>query len=201
MTWADFYLICFLVGFLLSLVSFLSGGAHLHIPHLHFDGGHLHLGHGGDAGADLPIFNLGTIAAFLAWFGGTGYVLVRFSSLWSFFALGLALASGLAGAAIIFFFVLRVLMADDAEVELDPADSDLVGALGRLSLPVRQGGTGELVYSQGGTRHCVAARSEDGSALSKGAEVVVTRHEKGVAYVRRWEDLAGAEDEPGSPEN
>ena len=30
MTWTDFYLVCFLVGFLLSAVSFLFGSAHLH---------------------------------------------------------------------------------------------------------------------------------------------------------------------------
>ena len=35
MTWADFYLICFAVGFSFSLLSFLAGGLrwHLHLPH------------------------------------------------------------------------------------------------------------------------------------------------------------------------
>ena len=35
MTWADFYLICFAVGFFFSLLSFLAGGLrwHLHLPH------------------------------------------------------------------------------------------------------------------------------------------------------------------------
>ena len=45
MTWTDFYLVCFLVGFILSAVSFLFGSAHLHFPH-HGGGGHVHLGHG-----------------------------------------------------------------------------------------------------------------------------------------------------------
>ena len=35
MTWADFYLICFLLGLGLSLLSVLTGSAHLHLPHLH----------------------------------------------------------------------------------------------------------------------------------------------------------------------
>jgi len=35
MTWADFYLVCFVVGFFLSLLMFLAGGLHLHIPHFH----------------------------------------------------------------------------------------------------------------------------------------------------------------------
>jgi membrane protein implicated in regulation of membrane protease activity len=189
MTWADFYLICFLVGFLLSLVSIVAGGTHLHLPHfhMHFDVPHLDAGH--LPSGDLPLFNFGTIAAFLAWFGGSGYLLVRFSSLWSFFALGIAFAVGLLGAAIIFLFLIKTLMRDEEEPE--PEDPDMVGVLGKLSIPIRQGGTGEIVFPQGGTRHCTAARSEEGAAIPKGAEVVVTRFDKGIAYVRRWEDLAG----------
>lgn len=195
MTWADFYLICFLVGFALSVLSLFAGGAHLHIPHLNL--GDLHL-HGPDVHAphvgagDVPVFNLGTIAAFLVWFGGTGYLLVRFSSLWVFFSLGIAAAAGLGGAAVVFLFLAKVLMRK--EEDLNPADYDMVGVLGHLSIPIRKGGTGEIVFTQAGTRHCAGARSEDGSEIAKGAEVVVTRYERGIAYVQRWEDLAGTEE-------
>jgi hypothetical protein len=64
----------------------------------------------------------------------------------------------------------------------------MVGVLGRLSIPIREGGTGELIYSQGGTRRVTGARSEDGVAIPKGSEVMVTRYEKGIAYVRTWAD-------------
>jgi hypothetical protein len=37
----------------------------------------------------------------------------------------------------------------------------------------------------------VAARSEDGTEIQRGAEVIVTRYENGIAYVRRWEELGG----------
>jgi len=43
MNWQAFYLGCFGVGFILSLVSFLSGALHLHLPlkwHLHVKVGH-----------------------------------------------------------------------------------------------------------------------------------------------------------------
>ena len=42
MNWQAFYLGCFGVGLVLSLVSFLSGAAHLHLPvkWLHVKGGH-----------------------------------------------------------------------------------------------------------------------------------------------------------------
>jgi hypothetical protein len=77
------------------------------------------------------------------------------------------------------------------EAALDPADYDMVGVLGKLSLPIRTNGTGEIIYTQEGVRRVSGARSEDGSAIPKGSEVMVTRYDKGIAYVRRWEDLTG----------
>ena len=187
MTWAQFYLICFLVGFLMSLISFVTGSAHLHLPHLHVHVPHVHVPHVG--GGHVPVLNFGTLAAFLTWFGATGWLLVTLSSVWAFFALGIALAGGLVGATIIFLFLAKVLMRWEEEVE--PEDSEMVGVLGTLSVGIRPGGTGEIVFTQGGTRHCTAARSEDGAAVAKNTEVVVTRFDKGIAYVRRWEDLSG----------
>ena len=87
MTWSAFYLICFLVGFGLSALTLLAGSVHLHLPHLHFGHGihlaHVH-GHAGHAGGhNSPAwFNFGTIAAFLAWFGGTGYILEHYYAVW-----------------------------------------------------------------------------------------------------------------------
>ncbi len=187
MTWAQFYLICFLVGFLMSLISFVTGSSHLHLPHLHVHVPHVHVPHVG--GGHVPVLNFGTLAAFLTWFGATGWLLVTLSSVWVFFALGIAIAGGLVGAAIIFLFLAKVLMRWEDEVE--PEDSEMVGVLGALSVGIRPGGTGEIVFTQGGTRHCTAARSEDGAAVAKNTEVVVTRFDKGIAYVRRWEDLSG----------
>ncbi len=193
MTWADFYLICFIVGFVLSLFSVLSGSFHLHIPGLHH-GLHVphgsHVGHGGIGGrgsASLPFINFGTLTAFLAWFGGVGYLLTRYSTIWAFFALMFASAAGLIGACIVFFFVAKVLMAHDKD--LDPADYEMVGTIGTITSPIRIGGTGEIVFAQQGTRHTCAARTEDGTPLAKGAEVVITRYEKGIAYVKLWEEL------------
>jgi len=209
MTWSDFYLTCFAVGFLLSAVSFIAGGLrwHLHLPHLphaggHVGGGHVAAGHapvvhGGGAaahtGRPAPVspFNFITLTAFLAWFGGTGYLITRFSSLW--FALGLviAMAAGLFGGAVVFLFLTRVLIS--REENLDSADYEMVGVLGRVSMPVRENGTGEIIYSQAGTRRTCGARSENGSALEKGAEIVVTRYEKGIAYVRLWDEMSNEE--------
>jgi hypothetical protein len=209
MTWANFYLLCFALGFAFSLLSFVLGGIRWHLPH---GLGHAHVhvlphvpaGHGvGQAGAAKPgvaasghvsVLNPVTIAAFLGWFGGTGYLLTRFSAVWFVMGLGIATFSGAGGAAVVFLFLTRVLMSD--EEDLDPADFEMVGVLGRLSVPIRLGGTGELIYSQAGTRRTCGARAEETCTIPKGSEVVVTRYDKGIAYVRLWSEMTGEENAP-----
>jgi membrane protein implicated in regulation of membrane protease activity len=187
MTWSDFYLVCLIVGFALSALTILAGNKHLHLPHLK-----VHRG----GGTHLPWFNVGTIAAFLAWFGGTGYLLQHVYGVWFAAALAIAVVSGIGAAAVVFWFVAKVLMSHDHA--LDPADYQMTGVLGRISMPVRAGGTGELIYSQEGTRRATGVRSEDGQPIPKGAEVIVTRYEKGIAYVRRWEDPLTVNEVPES---
>jgi membrane protein implicated in regulation of membrane protease activity len=204
MSWADFYLICFALGFAFSLLSFVLGGLHGHLPH-GFGSPHAHLGphvpagHGASpvagghgaktAGSGISWLNPPTLAAFLAWFGGAGYLLTRFSAFWFLLSLGVAVLSGVTGGGIVFVFMTRVLVSEDEN--LDPAEFEMIGVLGRTSMPIRAGGTGELIYSQAGTRRTCGARAEDGTAIGKGTEVVVTRYEKGIAYVKLWSELAG----------
>jgi hypothetical protein len=140
-------------------------------------------------------FNFVTLTAFLAWFGGTGYLLTRFSTVWVGLGLLFSVGSGLVGGGIIFLFFSRVLMSDDEN--MDPADYEMVGVLGRVTCSIREGGTGEMIYSQVGTRRVCGVRSEDGRAIAKGTEVVVTRYDKGLAYVRLWSEMSG-EDEAAS---
>jgi membrane protein implicated in regulation of membrane protease activity len=199
MTVAELYFICFVVGFALSMLSFLLGDLHMHIHlpwHFHFGGaahmnlGHVgHVGHGahGGHGGQFAVINFGTITAFLAWFGGVGYLLTTHTSLMARVALGLALIAGFVGAAIVFLFVAKVLLRH--EKEMDPADYEMVGVLGKVNSPIREGGTGELVFSRDGGRHVCGVRADLGEAIEKGTEVVVTGYEKGIAYVRRWEEL------------
>jgi len=190
MTWTYFYLICFVVGVGISFLSWLSGAAHLHLPHLHIHfGSHGHGPRAGGSGRGADAINIGTVAAFLAWFGGVGYLLSQYSVVGLLIGLGAALLSGLAGAAILFWFLAKFLVREDEA--LDPADYDMIGVLGTVSSTIRPTGTGEMMFSQMGARRSAPARSEGGLEIAKGVEVVVTRYERGVAYVRRWEELSG----------
>lgn len=197
MTWTSVYLVCFWLGFSLSACSWILTVLGLHLPHLH--GAHVHVGghghaHGldragahSDAAAPSAI-NFSTLAAFLAWFGGAGYLLTRYSEVWPIAALFIATAAGCAGAALVFWFMAKVLWSPDEN--LDPDDFDLVGLLGTVSSPIRTGGTGEILYQQAGARRVAGARSERGEAIDKGVEVVITRYENGLAYVRTWDEMA-----------
>jgi membrane protein implicated in regulation of membrane protease activity len=206
MTWATFYLVCFVVGFALSVLSALTGAgkrgssSHLHLPHVfpHHGAAAHHGGTPGPGAGKLgkapgprgraSFFDFTTAMAFLSWFGGTGYLLTRYTSLWAAMVLGLASVCGLAGAGIVFLFLVRVLMAH--ETVLDPSDYQMVGALGRVNSSIHVNGTGEIIFSLAGTRHTCGARGEDGRAIDRGTEVVVTRYEHGIAYVRRFDELA-----------
>ena len=104
MTWSDFYLICFLVGFGLSALALLAGSVHLHLPHLHLHHG-IHLPHAhaggvarggraicrGSISAPSPRSWPGSAARAICWSATTtcGFVL----------ALGVATLSGMGAAA------------------------------------------------------------------------------------------------------
>lgn len=196
MTWSDFYLFCFIVGFTLSLVSFFAGAVHIHLPfkmHLPFHVGH----HGGGGvgmrgglrgGVHLSWFNASTAMAFLAWFGGTGYLLARHAHLLAIVSLSIAMLSGLFAGWVVFRFMLKLVQADDAPMSSE--DRRVEGALGTVSMPIRESGTGEIIFSLGGVRRCSGARSDDGKPIDKGTEIVIERYEKGIAYVRRWEEFS-----------
>jgi membrane protein implicated in regulation of membrane protease activity len=203
MNWEAFYLICFVVGLVVSLVSLLGGlghfGGHVHMPHApHIGGAHVphvggaHAPHGiatgraGATGTTVPWWNFFSITVFLCWFGAAGYLFTRHGSFVTGVVLFLAALCGLAGGALVFLFLTRVLLPHERELTAD--ETEVVGAVGRVSASIRPGGTGEMVYEQLGAWRSVPARSEDGEPIPKQEEVFVVRYEKGIAYVRRWQE-------------
>ena len=194
MTWSDFYLLCFFVGFIFSVLSFLGGATHLHLParlHWPFHGGHHAGGMAGrgtmHAPGGLSWFNAMTIMTFLAWFGGIGYLLTTHSRLVAIVALSIASLSGLTAASFVFKFMARIVKVSDMQM-LD-WDYRIEGTVGAISSPIREEGTGEMIFEQRGVRKSVAARSEDGKALPKGTEVAIARYENGIAYVKKWDEF------------
>ena len=197
----DLYLLCFAIGALWSLAALLLGSFHLghsssgHAVHghsLNAHGVHTHTG-----GAAQPVkssgfawfatlINPSYAAEFLAWFGGIGYLLTRHSGLGFWVDLVLAIAAGLTGAWLLARF-LRFL--ESREKPLDPADYEMIGTLGQVMSAIRNDGVGEVLYLRDGARKSLPARSDDQKPIARGEEVIVTRYENGIAYVRTWDAM------------
>jgi membrane protein implicated in regulation of membrane protease activity len=190
MTWSDFYLFCFLVGFALVTASFLAGAVHIHLPfkmHFPFASGHHGGGAGVRGGGHISRFNALSALMFLAWFGGTGYLLTRHSHMVALLSLGISTVAGLLAAWVIFRFMVKLMQTTDTPMKSE--DYRVEGSVGTLSMPIRQNGTGEIIFSLAGARRCAGARTEDGKPIEKGAEVVIERYDRGIAYVKKWEEF------------
>ena len=204
MNWELFYLACFLIGLALSALSLLGGmghfGGHVHISHaphmphgahLPHAGGssHVALGAGGAFAntPTVPWWNFFSLMIFLCWFGAAGYLLTRYGGFVAGIVLVLAVLCGVAGGAIVFFFLVKVLLPHDRELTAE--ETEIVGVVGRVSSTIRTGGTGEIVYEQMGARRAAPARAESNIAINRDEEVFVVRYEKGIAWVRRWDEI------------
>jgi hypothetical protein len=193
---ASFYLAVFVIGFVLTVITFLTGVAGHSFGHVGDFGHGGDVGQGvdsgpaqGDHGLKTPFINFGTVTAFMTWFGGIGVLMTAYSNIVAAASIVVAALAGLAGAGIIFVFMAKVLGPD--QIPLNPADYYLPGTLGRVTVTIPRTGTGELVYTQAGTRKTVAARAADSAEIPKGTEVVVLRYERGIAYTRPWDHVAG----------
>lgn len=186
-----FFLGCFAFGLIFTVASFLLGafgsGHHWHIGDLHV-GGDAHAHHDVSSSGGVSPFNVSTISAFLAWFGGAGYLLTRYSDWAAMLIIGAATGAGIIGGGIVFLVLARLIMPGLGKMR--PEDFRFEGVIGRVTSAIGAGGTGEVTYVQGGTRHADGARSVSGEPLEQGVEVVIMRRERGIAYVERWDRIA-----------
>jgi hypothetical protein len=188
MNWPALFLGSFVFGFVFSVLSFALGAVglefHGHAPFVH----HPPVGGHAPGAAGVSPFNFATLMAFLAWFGGTGYLLTAQFGWVALPSLVAATLSGVIGAAAVFWLMAHVLWSPRENLTM--ADTRVIGSLGRVNQTIRENGIGEVIYSSGGARKSCGARSADGQRIEKGSEVVITAYERGIASVRRYEDLA-----------
>jgi hypothetical protein len=177
---ANIFLGCFIVGFLLTIGTFLFG---------------VDSDMGGDAGGDvtgldgvdtghhgMPLLNFNSIALFFTWFGAVGYILNSEAKAGPLVSLLGAVVSGFAGALIIVMFMNKFLAKGDTTMRA--SDYYLPGTHAKVTSSIRPGGAGEIVYVQGGTRKTAGARSDENATHPFGQEVVIVRYDRGLAYVR-----------------
>lgn len=199
------------------LVATLTGAGHGHVLHLHLGAhaGHVaHVGHAGSGahaahtghvahvgagGSTLQsaraalastfdqMLNLYGILIFLLIFGVLGYLLRNFGALPVAATLLLALVVALVCSGAASLFLARLFLLDTPRT-LTRESSRLAGRLGQVSMAVRAGGIGEVIYQgETGGRHSVGARSSDGEPIAAGTEVVILDYEDGIARVEPWD--------------
>ncbi|HEY7349386.1 MAG TPA: hypothetical protein VH599_13815 [Ktedonobacterales bacterium] len=187
--------------------SHASGVMHHALPHGHAAGHTAHTGaqtnatSGEGAPSGPPIWallagflNLYALLTFLFWFGLIGYVLKNLADVGSLFASMIALLVGLVGAVLITMVMHRLMGRDDGELTAE--SSELIGTLATVSMPIRAGGIGEVIYTKGGGgRKSLGARSVDAQAIARDAEVVIVGYEKGIAQVQTWDRFIADTDE------
>jgi membrane protein implicated in regulation of membrane protease activity len=183
------YLGCFFFGLLFSVGSIVIGVVDI--------GADTDFDVDSDSNGLLGLINVSTVLAFLAWFGGFGYLARNGLGTIAVVSLVIALAGGIAGAAAV-GWVLRKLK--QSEQVLDPSDYQLPGTLAQVTSGIRVGGVGEIIYEQAGVRQVSAARSIDGKAIARGTDVVVLRTAGGIAFVQPWEDALLGDDSDLQPE-
>jgi membrane protein implicated in regulation of membrane protease activity len=138
--------------------------------------------------------NLYAILTFLFWFGFIGYILHNLTHAGSLVAFFGALLVGVIGAVLINIAMSRLMGKDDGELSAE--SSEMIGTIATVSMPIRVGGIGEVIYTKGiGGRKSIGARSIDGLAIARDAEVVIIGYEKGIAQVQTWEHFMAETDE------
>ena len=193
------FVVCFIAGLGLSVVSFVSGlhsvtvfdnifhgmvhsSRALHLPNA--------MHHAGLKRSKSSMINAAAITAFLTWFGGGGLLLERLTPLASWLVTGGAAVIGLSGGALINSAINALARRESIAQSLT-----MTGVVAKTVMPIRQGdGTGEIVFTHAGTRRVSAARGDRGQGIAKGTEVVVTRYERGIAYVATWNELTELEE-------
>lgn len=213
------FVFCFVFGVATTLITVAlgalhggDGGHHAHGPHLeghvgghgahggalHAGGAHgggVHGGHGGHGALheghvdELSPFNLQTITAFMAFFGGVGWLAYTNGGLGPAIALIVATIAGLAGGGVVFWFLVKVLMR--GQYFLDPSTMRMEGTVAKVSRAIQPGVTGEVVYLREGSRQSDGAVSVSGEPIPEGTEVVIVRFERGLAHVEPWASYSG----------
>ena len=134
------------------------------------------------------VFNLPTVAALAAFFGLSGYLITRNTTLAPAVTIVLAAVAALIGASGMFALIAGWAVPS-ARRDVEDERYTLQGCFGRVTRAIRADQDGEIAYQQAGERRVAGARSLDGRAIPADSEVVIERIEEGVAYVELWSKI------------
>lgn len=178
------YLSMLAVGVLYALVILVGGGlgeggpeiADVHV------GTDVHLGDALQGEVDLTHISPVTIAGFVTAFGAFGILAQNLFGVAGVASLLWASAGGLLVGVIshVAFYYFFIKPQGSSEVTA----RDVIGARGEVITPIPPGSVGEVAFEAQGARVTMGARAVDGSAIRRGAMVVIEDKVGSVALVR-----------------
>ncbi len=169
------YGVAFAIGLGYAIFSGLAG--HL----FGGDVGHdLHM----DVGTDLPMSPLSptVISTFLTGFGGGGLVANSYMGLSVGKGVLVAILTGIVLSAGTYTILLVMFRSTQAGAEY--STDEMVGRPVEIITPIPENGTGEIAIVVKGTRVNGPARSADGRAIPRSAQVIIERVVGNVYYVK-----------------
>jgi len=152
----------FLFLLIMLFVGEIFGGDHDIGGH---DVGHADADHGGPG-----IFSARIMASFLTAFG-VGGVVARYNHLSHPAASGVGIVSGMVLSTVVYQFA-KFLYSQQASSDVKM--SSLIGQSAEVCVAIPEGGVGQIALTWGGARSEHLARTADGRAVVRGAEVVIT---------------------------
>ncbi len=179
-----------------------DGGHAMHGAHAHADSGHADSSSAQVVATPsvwasientlLGALNLYGLLMFLLIFGLVGYVAHAVLGWGVLFVILVPLLFGVA-CAIGVTTLLHIVFATGKDTELTATDARLEGRLGSVTMAIRAGGVGEIVFTRkAGGRQSVGARSAGGEAIPAGSEIVILDYQDGIASVQSWDNFMAA---------
>jgi membrane protein implicated in regulation of membrane protease activity len=170
------YAICLAVGLIFTIFSAIAG--HLFGGHdVHTDvgtGGHADAGYDHSGVPGISFFSPTVLASFVTAFGACGLILERIpatKSIWVSAPVSAVAGMLVALLTFAFFNYMFQKFQGSSESRVDT----LVGQIASVATPIPQNGVGEISYVQGGSRYTAPARTADGSPVTAGKCVRITR--------------------------
>lgn len=131
-------------------------------------------------------FNPAVILSFLALGSGIGLILNALAHVSPMIGLAVALVGSFALTTLLYLFVLLPL--SNAEESIGLTDESLIGMEGRLTVPIPEGGYGEVLIESVTGSVLKTAQSIDGAAVSTEQRVVVIEVERNLAIVMPYDE-------------
>jgi hypothetical protein len=124
--------------------------------------------------------------SFLFVFGLLGYLLLNAARLGVVLSIVLPALLGLAAAAAVGIGLARLFSSTAGELTVE--ETRLEGRVGKISMAIRVGGVGEVIFSRPGAgRQSIGATSATGDAIPVNTDVVILALRQGIASVEPWD--------------